>query len=159
MQRVIECKYSFVLSAWHRVVGDRMQWSDDKETAFRALLHLALDRLVARLRAGQPVDVSFRAEVEDAALGCLVTRRGQGFEVTAISFCYYEHPEQVLSIDPATLLHEARQTLAVLAAYARGDTLVIEVVDGDGLDRRLPSKLRERGSASAAAIRKIDIIC
>lgn len=159
MQRVVECKYSFVLSAWRRVVGDRMQWSDDKESAFRALLHLALDRLVARLRSGQPIDEMFRAEADDASLGCLVTRRGQCYEITAIGFSYFEHPDQLLSIDPATLLHEARQTLAVLAAYVRGGALVIEVVNGDGLDRMPSSKVRERGSVAGAGIRKIDIIC
>ena len=49
MRGVVDCKYSLVLSAWQRVVGDRVQWSSDKDTAFRGLLHLAVDRIGAKL--------------------------------------------------------------------------------------------------------------
>jgi hypothetical protein len=159
MQRVLECKYRFVLSAWRRVVSDRLQWSDEKEAAFRALLHLALDRVLARLRSGKPVEQSFYADVDEAGLSCLVARHGQSYEITALSFCYGESGDQSMGVDPASLLHEAKQTLVVLAAYVRGGTLVIEVVDGDGLERRAARNPRRPGSASAVRTRKIGLIC
>ncbi|MGE5511800.1 MAG: hypothetical protein ACM31O_11180 [Bacteroidota bacterium] len=158
MRGVVDCKYSLVLSVWQRVVGDRVQWSSDKDTAFRGLLHLAVDRIGAKLRMGEPVESSFSIDLDGSVLSCLVGRRGQIYDIIAISFCH-QCAAPPASIDPGALLHEARQTLAVLAVYWQGRALVIEVVKGDALNRRRPRLTHEARPGPRSAFRKVDIIC
>jgi hypothetical protein len=157
MQSVIECKYGFVLSAWDRIVSDELQWPGNKESAFRSLLHLALDRVGQRLHKQAQLEEAFSLEHQGSSLSCLLGRRGQLYEIVIIGFDYL-WPRQPTLVDPGALLHEPRQTLATLAAYTRGSALVIEVVDGEWLNR--DPRRHKGGSLSASTpISKFDLIC